>query len=59
MNAGPSTVTTIGLIILVASLPTALVAGALDMAMNTWPAWFFVPIVMLMIGACVAFAGAL
>lgn len=59
MTDAPSTLTTIGLFILMASLPISLIMGALDLALDTWPGFFFVAIVTLVIGAFVAFIGAL
>lgn len=59
IEAGPSTLTLIGLIMMIAALPVALIAAFIDLVMDTFPGFFFVPIVMLIIGVTLAFAGVL
>jgi hypothetical protein len=59
ISEAPSTLTTIGLIVLVSSLPLAVITGAIDMYLNTWPGFFFLALVTLVIGTTLAFAGAL
>jgi len=53
------TITMVGLYFLLASPPLALITGAIDMWLNTFPGWFFVAVVTLTIGTTLAMAGAI